>query len=315
MTFFHKKDLLRRALENGDPEGWKLILSVLRKAAVATYRRKERDRSEVLDDVQDAALKVVAANYRRKGRDAALRVDDHERHIRQIGYETATTNRRKALRNRARLEYSLDALSDDRDDFSDSNYNPETAIMVRESAMEVFRSMANLTKVSRESLVLFSMDITPEELAEQAGVKASTARIRIQRARAKLKFLVSSADSENAKSKTSLDVYFALSTGRVTGVNDLRVGIGPLWQSVLQGSVPHVDVVAITPGSGVHPLRHRVETPGTVSFGLSPRRPGTLNIEVLILYLNEPVYRWHARARVVQDEKVGFVLMLEAGHD
>lgn len=87
----------------------------------------------------------------------------------------------------------------------------------------------------------------------------------------------------------------------------LRVNLGPprdaaaaseaLPPDVLQAlqEVPFIDVLVLCAGADIQPLRRRLQMPPDpaviLEFILTPRRPGPLEIQIVLLVHNEPVHR------------------------
>ena len=195
-------DLVRR-IQAGEKELFHQLIAPLERAVYLTTYAILREPADAEEAAQEAVLKAFRhiGSFRGEARFSTW--------LTKIAVHEARQKLRKARRSR---EESLDALTDTEDDnreyspilLSDWREVPTEALERREVRELIGQAMSRLTQGLREVLVLRDIEeLNIAETAEALGVSESVVKVRLFRARMKLRDLLAPVLRDHFKDRRS----------------------------------------------------------------------------------------------------------------
>ena len=180
-------ELLLRRAQNGDPDAFAELIGPLEQLVWRVCWHYTGDRETASDCGQEAMLRIWRnlGNYRG---DCAL-----ESWVYRIAANCCMDWLRKKKRDRS---VSIEPLREQGFDPADETAGTEEQVVAADERRRLREAIAELPEEQREALVLTQLEKTPyEEAARMLGVSEGTVKSRVNRAKARLREILS-ADGE-----------------------------------------------------------------------------------------------------------------------
>ena len=180
-------ELLLRRAQNGDPDAFAELIGPLEQLVWRVCWHYTGDRETASDCGQEAMLRIWRnlGNYRG---DCAL-----ESWVYRIAANCCMDWLRKKKRDRS---VSIEPLREQGFDPADETAGTEEQVVAADERRRLREAIAGLPEEQREALVLTQLEKTPyEEAARMLGVSEGTVKSRVNRAKARLREILS-ADGE-----------------------------------------------------------------------------------------------------------------------
>jgi RNA polymerase sigma-70 factor (ECF subfamily) len=133
------------------------------------------------DLAEDLLQDVLVSAYHHRG-------DARPESVRAWLYAIAVNRARNALRDRRRVVTGAQGVEEEADTLTIPPPSPEAALLRRELRAEVLQAIGDLPPDGREAVLLRDMEaLTYREIAQVTGISEGAARVRVYRARERLR--------------------------------------------------------------------------------------------------------------------------------